>query len=317
MVEQAPLITGIICTHNRERFLERCIISLLEQNLSEHLYEIIVVDNGSTDGTRVLCEKFKHLKNFTYIFEPVLGLSSARNTGWQSARGRYVGYLDDDAWAVGTWFEKALWSFENIEPMPEWVGGPIELEWEADPPSWITQEYETTLGYINWGSSPRFLTEPGERLGGGNSFYPLELLEKMKGFDTRLGRKKQSLLSGEETQFQHRLKAQGGRLYYHPGILIHHFVPMERAVPNFFYKRYYWGGITDFIMSRTLHGLPFEHINQESEKSSRISRLMSHSLMSLGMGISEGQKIQGRIYMSYVAGQLFAALKYGWRNLDR
>ena len=139
----------------------------------------------------------------------------------------------------------------------------------------------------------------------------------MKGFDTRLGRKKQSLLSGEETQFQHRLKALGGRLYYHPSVLIHHFVPMERAAPNFFYKRYYWGGITDFIMSRTLHGLPFEHINQQSEKSSRISRLMSHSLMSLGMGISEGQKIQGRIYMSYVAGQLVATLKYGWRNLDR
>lgn len=316
MSGHSPLISGIICTHNRERFLERCILSVLEQSLDEALYEIIVVDNGSTDTTRSICDKFEHIGNFNYVFEPVLGLSSARNTGWQKARGCYVGYLDDDAWADRTWFEKALWSFENIHPRPEWVGGPIELEWEVEAPSWITQEYETTLGYINWGNDHRFLIESGERLGGGNSFYPKSLLVEMNGFDTRLGRKKNLLLSGEETQFQHRLKALGGKLFYHPDVRIHHYVAKERTVPGFFYKRYYWGGITDYIMSRTLQGVSFEHINQEDNSGSRISRLLYHIINALGIFRSENTKIQSRIYMSYVLGQIMALIKYSWRTSE-
>ena len=308
-----PLISGIICTHNREQFLERCIKSMLEQTLAEALYEIVVVDNGSTDSTRSICEQYRSLSNFTYVFEPVLGLSSARNTGWQQARGRYVGYLDDDAWAEETWFEKALWCFEEVKPMPDWVGGPIELEWEVDAPTWITREYETTLGFINWGPNHRFLTDAGERLGGGNSFYPKKLLEKMEGFDTRLGRKKNLLLSGEETQFQHRLKALDGRLYYHPGVKIHHYVGKERTDPGFFYKRYYWGGITDYIMSRTLQNVSFEHISQENSSGSRIGRFLSHGFSSVWPFRSEDKKVQSRIYLSYVMGQLVALIKYRGR----
>ena len=313
MSEHAPLITGIICTHNRERFLERCIKSMLAQSLCETQFEIVVVDNGSTDATRSICEKYTDLVNFKYVMEPILGLSSARNTGWRHAKGQYVGYLDDDAWAERTWFEKALWCFENVEPMPEWVGGPIELEWEIVAPSWITKEYQTTLGFIDWGPDHRFLTEADERLGGGNSFYPKKLLEEMDGFDTRLGRKKNLLLSGEETQFQHRLKARGGRLYYHPGVKIHHYVAKERTDPGFFYKRYYWGGITDYIMSRTLQGVSFEHVSQGAKSNNRIGRLASHSFNALGILRSEEKKIQSRIYLSYVAGQLMALIKYARR----
>ena len=316
MSGRTPVITGIICTHNRERFLERCIKSLLNQSLDAARYEIVVVDNGSTDSTRAICEQFSHLDHFRYVFEPLLGLSSARNTGWQQAQGLYVGYLDDDAWAERSWFEKALWCFENVEPTPEWVGGPIALEWEVAPPSWITGEYETTLGFIDWGKENRFLTGTDERLGGGNSFYPRRLLQDMDGFDTRLGRKKQLLLSGEETQFQHRLKALGGRLYYHPGVKIHHYVPKERTNPDFFYKRYYWGGITDFIMSRTLQGVEFKPVSQGSESTSRLGRVVSHGFNALGILGPEERKIQSRIYLSYVVGHLMALIKYGKKNSE-
>jgi len=315
-MEVSPAITGVICTYNRERFLERCIQSLLQQTLKRNQYEILVVDNGSTDNTKAICDKFLDHSNFRYVFEPVLGLSSARNTGWQQARGKYVGYLDDDAIADETWFEKALWSFETVKPSPEWVGGPIELEWEVESPTWITSEHWVTLGYINWGEKKRFLTEPGERLGGGNSFYSRALLEEMQGFDTRLGRKKNLLLSGEETQFQHRLKALGGKLYYHPGIRIFHFVPRERMLPAFFYRRYYWGGITDYLMSKTLQGISFKHIAQPETDGSLVGRLLKNTINALGLFRSESDTLQSRIYLSYVIGHLVAVLKFGWRRLD-
>ncbi len=309
-----PEITGVICTHNRERFLERCITSLYNQTLDQSNYEVIVVDNGSTDGTRAICDEFTRYSNFRYVHEPILGLSSARNCGWKNASGTYVGYLDDDAWADQTWFEKALWSFNHAKPEPDWVGGPIELEWEVTSPEWITREYWVTLGYVDWGSDPRFLSGPAERLGGGNSFFPRHLLEEMEGFDTRLGRKKNLLLSGEETQLQHRLQARGGKLFYHPGIKIFHFVAKERTEPSFFYRRYYWGGVTDYIMSRTLQGVSFEHIAQSGQPGSKMSRALANGFNSLGLSRAESKTFQGRIYISYVLGQLAAMLKYGWRS---
>ncbi len=313
-----PAITGVICTHNRERFLERCIESLCKQTLDQNQYEILVVDNGSTDKTKEICEKYSSQKNFRYIFEPVLGLSNARNTGWNNACGDYVGYLDDDAVAADTWFEKALWCFQNIQPIPEWVGGPIDLEWEIPAPEWITEEYWTTLGWLDWGDKERFLTGADERLGGGNSFYLKSVLKKMKGFDTRLGRKKKLLLSGEETQFQHRLKSIGGNLFYHPGILIDHFVAKERIEPAFFYRRYYWGGITDYIMSKTLEKVAHETISQaeDTDEGSQFKRLLSKSVQALGFFVSANEKIQSRIYFSYVIGWLVAVIKYGWRKMD-
>jgi glycosyltransferase involved in cell wall biosynthesis len=311
----SPIITGVICTHNRERFLERCILSLFDQSLDRSLYEVVVVDNGSTDRTREICDKYIQFPYFKYLHEPVLGLSSARNCGWKNARGKYVGYLDDDAIAQKTWFEKALWSFENIDPVPDWVGGPIDLEWEVQPPTWMNNELWVALGYVNWGNERRFLSASGERLGGGNSFYLKSILEKMHGFDTRLGRKKNLLLSGEETQFQHRLKTLGGRLYYHPGIRIFHYVTRERTKPAFFYRRYYWGGVTDYIMSKTLHDLPFEHIAQPEENGSQMGRLVANGIRALGVFYPEEKRIQSRIYMSYVLGRLVAVVKYGWRKI--
>ena len=86
------------------------------------------------------------------MYEPVLGLSSARNTGWQQAQGKYVGYLDDDACGYRPGLKKHCGALKMLRPMPEWVGGPIELEWEVDAPSWITQNTGDTLGYVNWGN---------------------------------------------------------------------------------------------------------------------------------------------------------------------
>lgn len=311
-----PEITGIICTHNRERYLEQCILSLLEQSLDAHRYEILVVDNGSTDSTREICDKFIDRPHFRYVFEPVLGLSQSRNTGWKEAKGEYVGYIDDDATADHRWFENALLAFHSSSPEPEWVGGPVQLDWEVPAPSWLTEEYYGALGWVDWGEEPRFLDGAGEWLVGCNSLYRLDILEQMNGFDTRLGRKKKMLLSGEEVQFQHRLKAIDGRLFYHPGIRIFHAVPKERTEPSFFYRRYYWGGITDYIMSRTLENVAYDTLAEEVDDESQVRRLLTRGMQAIGLFTSVEEKIRSRIYLAYVFGWLVAVGKYGWRKMD-
>ena len=80
------LISVVICSHNRDKYLETSLASLQNQSIPQHAYEIIVVDNNSTDQTRAVVSRLQsensHLR---YYFESQLGLSYARNTGWHEA----------------------------------------------------------------------------------------------------------------------------------------------------------------------------------------------------------------------------------------
>ena len=102
-------ISAVICTHNRAAYLQKAIQSLIEQTLPKDQYEIIVVDNSSTDNTKQVVSRLQAacLRSqektdacglqleacdlVRYVFEPVLGLSQARNTGWKAAFINIVG----------------------------------------------------------------------------------------------------------------------------------------------------------------------------------------------------------------------------------
>ncbi len=86
-----PLISAIICTHNREQYLGAAIDSLLSQTLDS--YEVIVVDNASTDGTAAVAKARLANPKVRYIYEPALGLSVARNTGAAAAQAPIIAYL--------------------------------------------------------------------------------------------------------------------------------------------------------------------------------------------------------------------------------
>jgi len=275
--------------------------------LPREAYEILVIDNGSTDATADVLEEYEAKHGVHWLYEPVVGLSRARNMGWKNVRTPYLGYIDDDAVAAPAWLETALDCFKNVNPKPVLVAGAIHLEWNIAPPSWINDELLIPLGYVYWGNTPRFLSS-SECLGGGNSFYDRSFLSAFGGFNKSLGIKGNRLLWGEETQLQKRIEAEGGFLYYHPGVCIRHFVSVERTRPSWFYRRYYWGGVSDYIMGKTLNSKSFQNdIHTEgrsnlNRRKEQISRVVRNSRHSLGLFSSREEKIHGRIYMSYVFG---------------
>lgn len=308
-------ISAIICTRNRAVFLEKCLNGLLRQTLPVARYEIIVVDNGSTDNTWEILAKFADNPLIRVVTEPVAGLSRARNCGLREAKAPYVGYIDDDAVPGERWLEAALEVFLGVNPVPDWVGGPVTLEWEVAKPDWINEELSVPLGWVNWGELPRHLNT-SEWLIGANSCFKKACLEKFGGFDERLGRQGSCLLSGEETQIKKKIEATGGFLYYHPEVTVRHFVPAARVIPSWFYRRYFWGGVTDFVMQKSLaHG-----VEKGSEVSlqpigtlqSRMDRLIRYSWKAIGIRVTPDKKIQARIYVSYVFGWMFGVLR--WRN---
>lgn len=248
-------ISAIICTHNRSAYLRKAISSLVAQTLPIEEYEVIVVDNASTDNTRAVVDAFAGAPNLRYIHEPVLGLSQARNTGWRSAKGEYVAFLDDDAMACAEWLERILQAFETVQPQPGAVGGKVVPIWENPRPDWLPKEVEPSLTIIDWSPDPLFLTEAHQFLAGVNVAYPRRLLVSAGGFSTELGRKGANLLSSEEYLIERYLRRSALGVYYDPRIAVQHHIPAQRLTAKWLCRRYFWQGAS-FQMIQLLETSP-------------------------------------------------------------
>ena len=128
-------------------------------------YEIIVVDNASTDRTaEIVRSKIAEATNgsvLQYVYESTLGLSVARNTGAIAAKGEIVAYLDDDAEASEHWLASLLSVFEQNEKMAI-AGGKVTLIWppNAHPPNWLSADLASGLGAYDLGDHMVYIQQP-------------------------------------------------------------------------------------------------------------------------------------------------------------
>jgi glycosyltransferase involved in cell wall biosynthesis len=225
------LISAIVCTYNRAKWLAGALDSLVQQSLDVRDYEILVVDNASTDETpavvRALQEKHPGHAIIS-IYEPRQGLGYARNTGLEHARGKYVAYLDDDALANPDWLKHAVELFETVEPAPICVGGPILPFYAAPKPAWFKDEYKTR----SYGSEPLFLRR-GQTFTGTNMVWSKEVARNLGGFEVKLGVKGSYLWLGEETALFDKVWRSCAQpsLYYSPKLSVRHLVtPYQMTV---------------------------------------------------------------------------------------
>lgn len=253
------LVSVVICTHNRSRYLTQAINSLLKQNTDSQDYEIIVVDNCSTDDTRNVMNEFINNTNnnlIRYIYEAKVGLSYARNAGWLSASGRYVAYLDDDGIAAGNWIESIIDVFENVSPMPGCIGGKSVPNWEVARPEWLSNDLLGGLAVIDWSDTPFFITDISVNwLIGGNIAFPRSVLEQLGGFELGMDRTGEKMLSNGDILIEKQIQKAGYRCYYNPSMEIHHTIQKERLEQGWFTNRYYWQGISDAFMNKIENSL--------------------------------------------------------------
>lgn len=139
-------ISAIICTHNRDHYLGAAIDSLLSQNFVNG-FEVVVVDNGSKDNTKQVVEQRLAHPRLKYIYEPVLGLSVARNTGAKAASGEILAYLDDDAVASPCWLQVLYGAYQSNSKLAI-AGGKVTLLWPEQtlPPRWLSPGLASNLG---------------------------------------------------------------------------------------------------------------------------------------------------------------------------
>ena len=139
----------IIPTLNQSAKLKQCLFHLSELSFDPDLFEVLVVDNGSTDDTKAISLSFQNkIKNLRYLFCESPGLMAARHKGCDKAKGEILCYLDDDSLVTKDWLKGISESFADQDVAM--VGGPCIPEYEIKPPSWVEYFWsETEFGKTN------------------------------------------------------------------------------------------------------------------------------------------------------------------------
>ncbi|WP_414754307.1 glycosyltransferase [Anabaena sp. CCY 9910] len=240
-----PQISAIICTHNRDTYLGAAIDSLLVQDFAGE-FEVVVIDNGSSDRTREVVEQRTGDPRLKYVFEPTIGLSVARNTGAKFASAEILAYLDDDAVASTRWLQVLYTAYQNY-PQLAIAGGKVTLLWPPDtqPPRWLSPGLAGNLGAYDLGDKVIYIQQPGLTPRGLNYSIRRTFLEEIGGFDPQLGRIGKNLLSNEELQMTELALTGGWQVAYLPEALVAHNVAPERLNRSWFLNRGWWQGISE------------------------------------------------------------------------
>lgn len=106
-------VSIIVPVYNSEQYLEKCLDSLIRQTLTS--IEIIIIDDGSSDSSKQICEKYDYDQRVSYYYKENEGLAAARQDGMERATGKYIGFIDSDDWAEPDMFEKMYVAAETNE----------------------------------------------------------------------------------------------------------------------------------------------------------------------------------------------------------
>ncbi len=227
----------VVCTRNRVDVLADCLASLARQEAPPDGFEVIAIDNGSTDGTAAYLRRWVAADPTRHraIFEAELGLSGSRNRGVEAAHGEVVLFLDDDALADEGWVASHLSRYRDDAEIGA-VGGPVVLCWPVGRPSWLGPELEHWFSALDLGTEAGPFPPPHGPYGANMSARRLEVIA-VGGFAIELGRRGRSLVSGEEHELFTRLWARGVRIEYEPAALVTHRVLPERLRRRWILRR--------------------------------------------------------------------------------
>lgn len=243
----------IVCTYNRAASLVRTLRSLQAQALSPGIdWEVIVVDNNSTDGTRSVVESFRAtFPQLRYSREARQGLAFARNHGIAIARGAVLLFTDDDVAPEAEWLSRVVDGMHAH--CCDACGGFIAPVWESPPPAWLTERFHGFLA-IKAERSDTYEIRPGDPLPfGANMAFRREVFDHFGLFDVARGRRGKILASGEDGEFFERILGRGAKVMFFGDARVHHNVESFRLTKNYF-RRWRYQTSRNLAESRGFQG---------------------------------------------------------------
>ena len=246
------MLSFIICTYNREKYIYEC-LSRLASNSAKEGWEIVLVNNNSTDNTAAECERFVEdykPTNYRYVVETKQGLSFARNRGIAEAKGDWLVFLDDDA-MVGEDYIANLQAHLKQHPEAGAFGGQIEPFFEDGEPEWCSKWSMGFVSAIDRGDKVHVFPDNKFPIGA-NMGIKREVIEKVGMFNTELGRTGNNLLAGEEKDLFNRIREAGYEILYLPNIGVKHCIPGRRTTREFVERLAYGVGVSERIRTRNI-----------------------------------------------------------------
>ena len=234
----ARQITVLICTRNRAAMLRDTLKTLLSPaNTDSFDWELLVVDNASTDRTAAVCRDFqkKFPQHVRSIVETKVGKSNALNAGIAAARGELLAFTDDDVYCNPDFLSQIRKLF--AETAADAAQGRVLLDCEGGRPDWLDDTLALTAGFRDCGET---VCELEGTLFGLNMIVMAEVFRKIGGFAPRLGPGQVGL--SEDTELSFRMRQAGMRLIYAPNVIVHHRMPRSRLTRAFLRKRFFQEG---------------------------------------------------------------------------
>ncbi len=236
LLDNAPLISIVICTHERPEMLAGCLESVFK--IESPSYEVIVVDNApKTNGTHTVVERLsKHFTNLRYVIEPHQGQCWARNAGARAAKGDIIAFTDDDVIVDPHWLVGILRGFATSDDVGAVNGLTIPAELETEEQTWFEQSggfnkgYEKKIYGMQQNRSDRafYPLSAGIFGTGANLAIKKSALEKVGYFDPALGAGTITTC-GDDLAMYVQLLLAGYQLVYEPSAFLQHIHRREYA----------------------------------------------------------------------------------------
>jgi glycosyltransferase involved in cell wall biosynthesis len=217
-------LSTITVTFNRKETLEKAIRSLFLQDYPQSMYEIIVIDDGSTDGTEGLIEKLNAVHPIRYFRQEHKTIAAARNLGVKNSRGEVICFLDDDCIAPNSWLS-SIAKLYRLHPEVDSVGGYWEHKFSRQN---VPFALAKLLSYDGRPAKEGYINCLATR----NLSYKKEVFGRNGFFN-------EELAYHEDREFNIRVTSGGQKIYFSPGLVITHIHPFALVSH---YKREFLSG---------------------------------------------------------------------------
>ena len=244
-------ISVIICTYNRAESLRQTLDTCSALQIPTGvMWELLVVDNNSTDHTKDVCQEFTGKLPLRYVFEPQQGKSNALNRSIEEAAGELLAFTDDDVDVTPSWL-RALWEAVSRQPAATFFGGKVLPHWEITPPRWVIENF-TRFPYqvhVDRGEAEAWISDLMQDdwpffVGANFACHRRVLIGRFQ-FPSDLGPRGgdhtwDGNVRGEETILQQDLLKANNKGLYVPSAVVYHRHPARRQTER--YLRHYYMG---------------------------------------------------------------------------
>lgn len=299
------MLTVLLATRNGSRTLPSVLEAFTQVQAPSSGWKLVVIDNGSTDGTREIVTSFRMRLPLTYLFEDQPGRNAALNTGLAHLEGDLVVFTDDDVYPHPDWLIR-LRDAADAQSEYSMFGGPIRPRWEATPPHWMKWVDQR----IAFAITDPSLAEGPIHLGllfAGNLAIRAAVFKPGTHFNTSVGPRGKNYAMGGETELLMRLGRQGHKGWHVREAVVEHLIRESQMTKAWVLERAVRFGRGRFRISQTQDavarprglGIPVDLVARLLKKS--VKRVIAW------LSFDEQAVFFARWEFNYVLGQIIEA----------